>query len=189
MAIQNNEKYNARDYIFIVCKQARYIKPLRMSGPIFAPLKVRMDVAWQIICSGITLYQYNPPTKEFALMTLQNAWYKTKFKQTVSNTPSLMTAQESTTAATMSLRSTADPVTNENEEDDEVTEVKTSNTPNNSSNNSGKKKKKNKQNQTQTQQKADESKDEKVETPVEDTTDNEPVVTEDQVEAKDDKAE
>ena len=193
MANVNNEKYNANDYIYIVCKQARYIKPLRMSGPIIAPLKVRMNVAWQIICSGITLYQYNPPTKEFVLMTMENAWYKNKFKQTPTNKPSLMTSQEtSQESATMSLRSAAPaPVENDNEDDDDVKEVKTPDAPNNnSSNNSNKKKKKNKQNQAQQatvkteEDSVDPAEDETVEEATED-----PVVDSEKDETKDEKAE
>lgn len=141
MAIGNsNDKYNARDYIYIVCKQAVYIRQLRMSGPIIAPLKVQMSVAWQIVCSGIKLYQYNPGTKEFVLMTTANAWYKTKFKQSASNKPSLMSD-----VSTMSLKSSA-PVENDDDDDDDEKQTTTQNPA--GSSNSKKKKNKNKQQYT-----------------------------------------
>jgi len=72
--------YALNDYIYIICKQSCYIKELKISGPIHAPIKVKMSTAYNIIARGIKLYQYNPDTKEFALMTVSNAFRKDKFK-------------------------------------------------------------------------------------------------------------
>lgn len=77
--INSREKYAPNEYIWIVCRQSVYIKQLRISGPIVAPLKVKMATAYQIICSGVKLIQYNPFTQEYVAMTIANAFYKDKF--------------------------------------------------------------------------------------------------------------
>ena len=96
--------YKANDYIWIVCKKSVYIRQLRKSGPIIAPLKVKMSTAYSIVCSGIELFQYCPVTHEYAKMTVQNAFRIDKFPKYFAMLTA-STAAEEETASTMSLRS------------------------------------------------------------------------------------
>ena len=93
--------YAPTDMIYIVCKQSVYIRQLRMSGPIVAPLKVRMATAFSIVQSGVKLYQYNPVTQEYALMTIKNAFRKDKFPSYSASTASTETTSYAATSATL----------------------------------------------------------------------------------------
>ena len=94
--------YAPTDMIYIVCKQSVYIRQLRMSGPIVAPLKVRMATAFSIVQSGVKLYQYNPVTQEYALMTIKNAFRKDKFPSYSASTASTETTSYAATSVTLS---------------------------------------------------------------------------------------
>ena len=100
--------YAPNDWIYIICKKSCYIRQLRMSGPIYAPKRVKMATAYSIICSGIQLYQWEPTYQEYALMTIKNAFRKDKFNAYKAE------AEESTTVSTMSLRSANAGTTDEN---------------------------------------------------------------------------
>lgn len=79
--MNSKNQYKHNDYIYIVVPQCVYIKQLKISGPIVSPLKVRAIVAYEILCSGIRVIEYNPTLKRFAEMTVSNAFDKNKFKE------------------------------------------------------------------------------------------------------------
>ena len=122
--------YKQDEYIWIICKRSVYIRQLRKSGPIVAPLKVKMATAYSIVCSGIELYQYCPVTREIVKMTVQNAYRVDKFPKyyaiiTKGGTTNTKDDDDSTKgpAANMLMRAAApDPAANKSEEQEgEVT--------------------------------------------------------------------
>ena len=121
--------YKQDEYIWIICKRSVYIRQLRKSGPIVAPLKVKMATAYSIVCSGIELYQYCPVTREIVKMTVQNAYRVDKFPKYYAiitkggaNTKDDDDSEKGP-AANMLMRATApDPAANKSEEQEgEVT--------------------------------------------------------------------
>lgn len=132
--------YKPNDYIWIICKKAVYIRQLRRSGPIIAPLKVKMATAYSIICSGIELIQYCPITHEYATMNVRNAFRVDKFpkyyamltaskgQKTAESDASVEAAENAPTASTMTLRS-ASPVSDETSVPTEQSVVQTSEAP------------------------------------------------------------
>ena len=132
--------YKPNDYIWIICKKAVYIRQLRRSGPIIAPLKVKMATAYSIICSGIELIQYCPITHEYATMNVRNAFRVDKFpkyyamltaskgQKTAESDASVEAAENAPTASTMTLRS-ASPVSEETSVPAEQSVVQTTEAP------------------------------------------------------------
>lgn len=101
-------EYKPNDYIFVICRKSCYIKQLRVSGPIVSPMHIRMSTAYQIICSGIPLFQYDPLTKKYAQMTVQNAFDKNKFAST-DNTATTSVAQAAAAVASVGKAAAVGP--------------------------------------------------------------------------------
>lgn len=60
--------------IYIKTNRIGYIPPLRMQGPIVAPIPVTREIAKAMVVAGIETYMIDPVTKEPTLLTLKNVY-------------------------------------------------------------------------------------------------------------------
>jgi hypothetical protein len=72
--------YKKSDTMMILTTRTGYLPQLNTHGPIVYPLQVNVGVVYDMLISGIKLYQFDPVTKMTLELTIENIYDDKKFE-------------------------------------------------------------------------------------------------------------